>query len=172
MPQRLVTRADVEAELPGLTIEDDTEPNAAQVDQYLADIIGEVTAILLSADPGVTMPTSALSAEAVFVRRTILEGARWMVLRAKYALTSSSGQSADIAEARNAYNDRLRRLPQIASALVIIEEPTSPPVDADPDGPIIAGMKETGRMYESAEEWTERRLWRDLRNVRRAPWPY
>jgi hypothetical protein len=172
----LVTYADVQAELPGFDFDDDSEPNPAQVQQYIRDIEAEVQALFYSADPGVQWPIVATSPAAAFLRRTILEGVRWMFLRAKYALSSSQSASSDIDRARDAYNDRLRRVPDMSNAIGKIGSGNPGDVpSANDNGPVLAEPKGRGRFWQSANEWSIEREWWDERRMglrSRPVWPF
>ena len=151
-----ITHADVQAELPSVEIDEESLPNTAQVDMYIADTEAEVRAIWESCG-GLWPPDTSSSAWA-FIRRTELEGVRWLVLRAKYAMVPSVAGSPDIQLAQQAYTNRLDRLCPLARAGV-------PAAGTDGGGsvgpgapgnrPLAALPAGAPRLWPSFGEWTE-----------------
>ena|SRR5262252_1509318 len=165
-----ITHADVQAELPSVEIDDESLPNRAQVDQYIADTEGEVMAIWESCG-GVWPPDASTSAWA-FIRRTELEGVRWLVLRAKFAMVPSVAASPDIQLAQAAYQSRLDRLCNLARQGVPATTGAGASAGSAGTGPLLALAPGAPRLWPSFGEWTEAQVWADAGSVRRGGQPY
>lgn len=159
----LVTLADMQDELPGLSITPTTRPTARQVEGYIADTEAEVRARLVGL--GAVWPTVPIGDAALFLRRTILEGVRYQVLRARYTFTRSEAQPEEIAFARDAYNDRLKALPSIAASLRAV----TPVAVAGRTTPLVLRPEDAPQRGESFSEYTTRL---DPYSVRRGVLPW
>jgi hypothetical protein len=166
----LVTLADVQADMPNLTISAQTKPSDVQVTQYIADITAEVQAALDSF--GVPLPADAGTAPGQFLRRTILEGAKWLTLRARYGASAAEQTPKEVDRAGDAYKDRLSQMEMIARALRV-----AAPATAGRQVPAIAAVNNAPALAASFDEWTAARDFVDTRRlINRAagsvtPWP-
>jgi hypothetical protein len=115
----IVTLDDVRMELPKLKLDPTTEPSDSNVTSMIAETQSEVQARLEAC--GMTWPPDG-SAAADYLKRTVLEGVRWLVLRAKYTFSSSQGQSLDIDRAYKAYMDRLSSVCDVARAAQNVQD--------------------------------------------------
>lgn len=110
----LVTFGDVQTEIPGLDLRADTVPSVADVERYIADIEAEVTSHLIAYGAG--MPAYD-TPQGTMVRRIVLEGVRWLTMRAMFSGTSSEFVPDDVDNSRQTYHDKLKELRILAQAL-------------------------------------------------------
>lgn len=144
----LITPDDLKAELVGFSIGPTTVPSSYAVDDYIDEIEAEVRALWVGAD-GV-WPTDPTADAALYPKLTVLLGTKWRFLDAKYTAASTTQTPDSLTQARLAYNDRLRRIKDIAggTATVVQQANSGPLVGLTTHGPI------TGSSF---SEWTERR---------------
>lgn len=168
----IVVLDDVRNELPGLVLSPTTMPNETQVTGFIGNIESEVRAQLEACVA--PWPADGTSA-AAYLKRTILEGVRWLTLRAKFALSSSASQSPDIDRAYKAYMDRIGDICDIARSITNTVDtqagqaparriPTVAPTDLQP---ILSG---------TFNEWTQAvdivdQQRQSIRYTGRRPWP-
>lgn len=167
----IVTTDDVIAELPTLKLSTTTVPSLAQVTTYITEIEQEVQARLLSCSA--PYPPDGTPA-AQFLKRTILEGVRWMTLRAKYTLSAANSQSPDIDRAYKAYMDRLGVICDVARSVAQVMDtqtgqaaPARTPQVAHADlGPNLSSSfgewtqaVDTVDQMRTAQRWTGNRPW-------------
>lgn len=112
----LVTLADVQAELPTVRIAaSGTVPTADQVEGYIARIESEIQAY--AAARFGPWPESADEDGAQFLRSVILEGVRFLVLRARHGNARSDMLPEEVTLARDAYNDRVKMLDRVLAGV-------------------------------------------------------
>lgn len=142
----LITAADVATDT-GLTINSTSKPTDTAVSGFIDEIENEVKAVWLGC--GCTWPTDD-SPPATYAKLTVLLGAKWRLLDVKYTLASAAMTPDAVAQARLAYNDRVKRISQICVGATQADASIS-------TGPLV-GAAVTGSISGSdLGEWTERR---------------
>lgn len=136
----LITLADVEAALPGMTFDGTTLPTSTQVSGYIDAIEAEVKAQLVAT--GAAWPANTSTTGGAYLRQTLIEGAIWRTLRAKYATYTEQPEA--VRDARDAYTARVKTL--LTSGMLIMEHggvpsgAVSTPVVGDQDyAPALSG---------------------------------
>lgn len=138
----VVTVLDVQNELAVVTISATSKPSTSQVEGFIRDIEAQVRGLLSGC--GATWPSDPEGDAATFLRRTVLEGVRYLTLRAKYALTSSDGIPDEVQMARDAWNDAKKDICKVAAGVqnaTPVEERGAygPGVGGSINGPALAG---------------------------------
>lgn len=159
----LVTVSDVLAELgPAYEITATTAPSDTDVEQFIAQIEAEVSALWSGA--GGAWPVAGAAA-AVYPTLTILLGVKWRYLDAVFSASSTAMTPDAVAQARLAYNDRLNRIARVVSGS---EAVTDTLIAGDVPQVAVAAH---GPMWGSSfGEWTQRRDWRT--SGRWGEWPW
>lgn len=115
-PVEVITVADVLEDLgSNYLITDTTSPSTANVQQWIDDTTLEVRAIVES--NGGAWPTDFTTIAAGFLRRTILEGSRWLTMRGVFALSGATASAGELEQANKAYAARLAQIPMIVKGI-------------------------------------------------------
>lgn len=111
------TIEDLRNQMPQFGLTATSTPNEAQAQGYIDQIESEIRALVLGYDG--PWPPLAGSPGADFVKLTVLEGARWLVLRARYEMSKGSAvPEIALEQARLAYNDRKRDLAGVVEGMI------------------------------------------------------
>lgn len=144
----IVDLDDVRAELPKFPLSDTTVPSVTSVEHYIARIEAEVRAMV--AGLGGVWPDDDMSDAAQMLHGTVLEGVRWLVMRARYALQNTDAASLELGEARAAYKDALARVKSVVAGLSSVQTDEQ----AGTGGPRIGPASPVIYRSDSLEEFT------------------
>jgi hypothetical protein len=97
------------------SISSSTVPSSTQVQEYIDVIEGEVKGLLSSCFA--PWPSSSSDPIYPYIRQTVLEGAKNLLLRAIYAQSGQQASPAEIGYSRSAYDQRLARMCDYAKAM-------------------------------------------------------
>lgn len=149
----LISADDVSVET-RLTFTDTSQPSSADVDGFISEIEAEVSSLWNAA--GGAWPPAAGTAAEDYGKLCERLGVKVRTYEVKFGLTSLAGTPDSLAQARLAYNDRLKRIPDVLAAI------PGPVLEGAPAvGPLRVGYPSTGHLRGSSfDEWTRRRDWR------------
>lgn len=146
----LVTLDEIRDELPTVTISAaGTTPTEAQAERMITRVEGDIRALV--SGYGVPWPTDPDSDAATYLRATIIEGAKCLILRAKHAQTVGDKRPDEIELTCDDYNRRTKDIKTIIAGLRQATA-SSPgggiaiPLYSRTDRPILAG---------TFDEWTQ-----------------
>lgn len=110
----LLTVAEIQAAMPDITITPASRPSESQVQTFIDTIEGEIRGQLAACFA--PWPVDTTSVAYGFIRNTLLEGTKNLVLRAKYSSTAQANLPAEVAMSRDMYLQQLRRICDVAKA--------------------------------------------------------
>lgn len=119
----LIDVADVANELPNVVIDADSIPTATQVAGYIANIESDVRAVV--AGYRAPWPTDAASDAAKFLRQTIIEGVKWLTLRAIYSGARGDATPEELKIAGDEYKRRTGLLKQVVGGIQAVTSDTA-----------------------------------------------
>lgn len=141
----IITIADVRAELPTVQITASSQPSENDVEGYITDIEAQVYAQVIAG--GQAYPTLPSQPGWTMLRRVILEGVRFLVLRAKFALAGEP--PPEVAASGREYERQLTFLGRVGLPMQ---------VDAGGvavySGPLALGTAYAPALPGSFDEWT------------------